>query len=246
MAKLAGDKRPFIIVGVLVVVTTVVMGIVLNGVLQLPTPAATQASTVDWLFRLHMWLIAFLFSLVMVFMVYSLVVFRRGKRTDEGDHFEGNTTIEIIWTVIPLILVVVFAYIGVQTLATITNAPADELVVKVNGFQWAWSFEYPDGTVSAELVVPVGKNLKMEMTAKDVIHSFWVPNWRVKQDLVPGLTTEVHYTPDVVGEYTLMCNQICGISHTTMVTQVKVVPEAEYTAWLHEQLVARSEQTASR
>ena len=167
------------------------MGIVLNGVLPLPTPAATQASTVDWLFRLHMWLIAFLFALVMVFMVYSLVLFRRGKRTDEGDHFEGNTTIEIVWTVIPLILVVVFAYIGVQTLSTVTNAPPDELVVKVNGFQWAWSFEYPDGTTSAELVVPVGKNLTMEMTSKDVIHNFWVTEWRVKQDWCPGLTTAV-------------------------------------------------------
>ncbi len=246
MAKLAGDKRHFIIVGVLVVVTTIVMGIVLNGVLPLPIPAATQASTVDWLFRVHMWLIAFLFALVMVFMVYALVLFRRGKRTDEGEHFEGNTTIEIVWTVIPLIAVVVFSYIGVQTLRTVTDAPPDELVVKVNGFQWAWSFEYPNGTTSAELVVPVGKNLMMEMTSKDVIHNFWVTEWRIKQDIVPGLTTQVHFTPDKEGEYTLMCNQICGLSHTTMVTKVRVVPEAEYTAWVQEQLVEQNNQTASR
>lgn len=140
MPKSASNKRHFIIVGVLVVITTIVMGVILNGVLPLPLAAATQAATVDWLFVVHMWLIAFLFALVMVFMVYSLVVFRRGKRQTEGEHFEGNTMLEIVWTVLPLILVVVFSYIGIQTLATVTNAPKDELVVKVQGMQWAWSF----------------------------------------------------------------------------------------------------------
>ena len=101
MPKSASNKRHFIIVGVLVVITTVVMGVILNGVLPLPVAAATQAATVDWLFVVHMWLIAFLFALVMVFMVYSIVVFRRGKRQDEGEHFEGNTTLEIVWTVCP-------------------------------------------------------------------------------------------------------------------------------------------------
>lgn len=246
MPKSSTDKRHFIIVGVLVVVTTVVMGIVLNAVLPMPDPASTQATTVDWLFRLHMWLIAILFALVVVFMVYSFVIFRRGKRTDDGEHFEGNTGLEVAWTVIPLVVVVIFAFIGVQTLMAVTATPPDELVVKVTGRQWAWSFEYPDGTQSAELVVPVNKNLRMEMTAPDVIHSFWVPQWRIKQDLVPGLTTTVHYTTDQEGEFPLMCNQVCGLSHTTMVANVKVVSEQEYTAWLHQQMVAQGQQTVSR
>ena len=105
MPKSSTDKRHFIIVGVLVVATTVVMGLLLNGVLPLPEPGVTQASTVDWLFRLHMWLIAILFALVVVLMVYSFYIFRRGKRTDDGEHFEGNTTLEIAWTVIPLVVV---------------------------------------------------------------------------------------------------------------------------------------------
>ena len=106
----------------------------------------------------------------------------------------------------------VFSYIGIQTLATVTNAPKDELVVKVQGIQWAWSFQYPNGMTKTELVVPVDQNLTMEMVATDVIHSFWVPQWRVKQDLVPGHVTHVHFTPDKVGEFTLECNQICGLS----------------------------------
>jgi cytochrome c oxidase subunit 2 len=246
MPKSSTDKRHFAIVGVLVVVTTVVMGLLLNGVLPLPEPGVTQASTVDWLFRLHMWLIAILFALVVVLMVYSFYVFRRGKRTDDGEHFEGNTTLEIAWTVIPLVVVVIFTFIGIQTLNEITANPADQLVVKVDGRQWSWLFEYPDGTQSAELVVPVNTNLRMEMTASDVIHSFWVPEWRVKQDLVPGLTTHVNFTTDLEGEFELMCNQACGRSHTDMVTPVRVVSEQEFTAWLHQQMVAQGRQTASK
>lgn len=246
MPQIASDKRHFIIVGVLVVITTVVMGFLLNAVLPLPEPSVTQASTVDNLFRLHMWLIAFLFALVVVFMVYSFVIFRRGKRQDDGEHFEGNTVLEIVWTAVPLVVVAIFSVIGVQTLASVTNAPGNELVVEVTGRQWSWSFDYPNGTSSPELVVPVGQNLTMAMTAEDVIHSFWIPEWRVKQDLVPGLTTEVHFTPDRVGEFTLMCNQACGLSHTIMLANVRVVTPEEYTAWLDTQLVQQGEQTASR
>lgn len=94
--------------------------------------------------------------------------------------------------------------------------------------------------------MPVDQNLTMEMVATDVIHSFWVPQWRVKQDLVPGHVTHVHYTPDKVGEYTLECNQICGLNHTGMIAKVRVVPQAEYTAWMQQQLAAQGQQTASR
>jgi cytochrome c oxidase subunit 2 len=246
MPKSASNRKHFIIVGVLVVITAIVMGWILNTVLPLPTAAATQAGTLDALFRVHMWLIAILFALVVVFMVYSLVVFRRGKSTDEGDHFEGNTTLEILWTAIPLVIVVVFSYIGIRTLAEVTAAPPDELVVKVDGQQWNWLFTYPNGTQSPDLVVPVNQNLTMEMNSKDVIHSFWVPEWRVKQDVVPGMTTHVHYTTDKVGEYSLLCNQICGYNHTGMIAKVRVVPKEEFTAWLQDQLAAQSQQTASR
>jgi cytochrome c oxidase subunit II len=246
MPQIASDKRHFIIVGVLVVVTTVIMGILLNAVLPLPEPSVTQAATVDWLFRVHMWLIAFLFALVFVFMVYSLVIFRRRKRTDDGEHFEGNTMLEIVWTAVPLVVVALFSVIGVQTLASVTSSTPDEMVIEVTGRQWSWSFGYPDGVETTELVVPVNQSLRMDMTATDVIHSFWIPEWRIKQDLVPGLTTHVNFTPDRVGEYELLCNQACGLSHTIMVAKVRVVTPEEYTAWLDTQLVEQGQQTASR
>jgi cytochrome c oxidase subunit 2 len=224
---------------VLVVITTIVLGLLLNGVLPLPEQGVTQAGTVDDLFRVHMWLIAFLFSLVSVFMVYSFVVFRRARREDEGEHFEGNTTLEVLWTAIPLVLVVVFAFIGVRTLADVTAASPDGLPIKVTGQQWAWAFSYPNGTTNAELVVPVDQPIVLEMTSTDVIHSFWVPEWRMKQDLVPGMTTYVNYTPQATGEFTLACNQVCGLSHTNMYAKVRVVSPEEFTVWLDEQALAQ-------
>jgi cytochrome c oxidase subunit 2 len=239
MPSSASNKRHFVIVAVLVVITTVVMGFLLNGALPLPIPAVTQAGTVDWLFRVHMWLIAFLFALVSVFMVYSFVLFRRGKRQDEGEHFEGNTTLEVLWTAIPLVLVVVFAFIGVRTLSDVTTTQPDALKIGVTGQQWSWVFDYPNGTTNAELVVPVNQPLELEMTAADVIHSFWVKEWRLKQDLVPGMFTHIYYTPDTTGEFTLACNQACGLSHTTMYANVRVVTPEEYTAWVEEQALAQ-------
>lgn len=246
MPKTAFDRRHFIIVGVLVFLATLAMGFLLNGVLPLGTQGSAQASTVDWLFRVHMWLIAFLFSLVVVFMIYSLVVFRRRGRTDDGEHFEGNTSLEIVWTVVPLVLVVVFAYIGVVTLAAVTSAPADELVVQVTGQQWSWQFTYPNGTTNADLVVPVNQPLTLQMSSKDVIHAFWVKEWRIKQDVVPGMTTSIHYTPVELGQYTLACNQVCGMSHTNMYANVRVVTPEEYQAWANQQLALQGEQTASK
>lgn len=246
MPKSAFDKRNFIIVGVLVVIFTIIGGLLLNGVLPLPDQAVAQAPTVDNLFTVHMWLIAFLFALVVVFMIYSLMVFRRKGRNEDGEHFEGNTTLEILWTVVPLILVVVFAYIGVVTLAEVTSSPADEIKVQVTGQQWSWQFGYPNGTTNADLVVPVNKPLLLEMTSPDVIHSFWVPEWRLKQDLVPGMTTHINFTPTQLGEFQLMCNQVCGLSHTIMYAKVRVVSEEEYTAWLGDQLALQGQQTASK
>ena len=176
MPKSSNDKRHFIIVGVLVVISTLILGVLLNVLLPMPVQAAIQAATVDWLFGLHMWLIAFLFSLVIVFMLYSLVVFRRRNGDEsEGVHFEGNTTLEVLWTVVPLILVVIFGFIGVRTLNDVTQSSDNAEVVKVTGFQWAWSFEYANGATSGELVLPVDTPITMEMNSKDVIHSFWVP-----------------------------------------------------------------------
>ncbi len=234
----SSDRRHFIYVAVLTVVGTIVMGLLLQWALPLPTQASSQASIVDGVIDVHLWLISFFFSLVMTFMLYGLFVFRRREDDDsEGAHFEGNTALEIAWTVIPLVIVMFLGYLGVTTLNAVTALQSDEVVVNVRGFQWAWTFEYPDGAVSAELVLPVNKPARMDMTADDVLHSFWVPEFRVKQDLVPGQVTTLRFTPVEVGEYKLRCAELCGLTHWNMLATVRVVPEDEYAQWLGEQIV---------
>ncbi len=248
MRRSSGDTRHFVIAGVLVVVVAVLLYLLLRSALPLPAQASTQAETIDWLFQAHMLLLSVLFALVVVFMFYSLIVFRRRKGDDsDGDHFEGNTTLEIGWTVIPLLVVIIFGYLGVQALRTITAPQEDELIVNVEGFQWAFAFSYPEtGVQSSELVLPVGEPALMQMTSRDVVHAFWVPEFRVKKDLVPGQVTELRFTPTIEGEYNLTCAEICGLTHYNMVAQVRVVSQDEFALWMDQQIVEQGLELAAR
>lgn len=241
MHSSASNKRHFIIIAIGVVLSTIVMGIFLLWALPLPTQASAQAATVDWVVHLNTWLIAFFFSLVVVFMVYAFVMFRRRKGDDsEGEHFEGHSALEIIWTAVPLVIVLVLGFIGWVTLREITAVQPNELVVNVTGFQWGWSFSYPNGTTSDELVLPVDQPALMEMTSKDVIHSFWVPQFRMKQDLVPGISTHLRFTPIELGTYDVRCAELCGLSHYNMVKPVRVVTQEEFAQWMGEQLARQN------
>lgn len=240
MPKTPTDKRHFILAAALVAISTVLMDILLKKVLPLPVQASIEAITIDALIGWHFTIIAFLFSLVVVFMLYTIVVFRKHEGDDtDGRHFEGNTALEIIWTVVPLIAVVVFAFYGLNTLAQVTRSEPDELVIKVNGFQWAWTFEYEDGSViSPELMLPVNQRVHLEMNSRDVIHSFWIPEMRVKQDLVPGQITNLRITPILEGDYKVRCAELCGLTHWNMETPVHVVSQAEYDQWIADQSAA--------
>jgi cytochrome c oxidase subunit 2 len=237
-----------VIAGVLVVVVAGLLYWLLYNALPLPVQATTQAVSIDWLFQAHMMLLALLFALVVVFMGYAIVVFRRRKGDDgDGDHFEGNTALEIAWTVLPLVAVVIFGYLGVQSLREVTAEQPDELVVNVEGFQWAFAFNYPEtGVQSAELVLPVNQPALMQMTSRDVLHAFWVPEFRVKKDLVPGQVTDLRMTPTVEGEYTLMCAEICGLTHYNMLAPVRVVSQEEFALWMGEQMVEQGLEVAEQ
>jgi cytochrome c oxidase subunit 2 len=238
MPKSSSDRRHFIVAGVLVVISTFLMNWLLDTALPLPVQASEESVTIDRLIGQHVFLISFLFSLVVVFMLYTIVVFRkRNGDESDGEHFEGNTTLEILWTVIPLLLVVVFGYIGFVDLRDVTRAEENELVVKVTAFQWDWTFEYEGGVISQELLLPVDQPARMVMTSNDVNHAFWVPEFRVKQDLVRGHETVVRFTPVEVGTYRLRCAELCGLSHWSMLRDVRVVPADEFTAWLQTEQV---------
>lgn len=229
--------KHLVIAGLLVVLVTAGLIFALEKVTLLPIQAADQAQPIDSLFRLEFMVIAFLFALIVVLMVYSMVVFRRKKGdTTDAAHIEGNTRLEVMWTIAPLATVLVFAYLGGQSLAETVRADPRPMEVNVIGQQWSWRFEYPEtGIVSTELMLPENKQALLRLWSTDVIHSFWVPEFRVKQDALPGGEAnmrELRVTPNRPGEYSLACAELCGLQHAYMTARVKVVSQEEFDAWV--------------
>jgi cytochrome c oxidase subunit 2 len=148
----------------------------------------------------------------------------------------------VIWTLVPLAAVIYLSVIGASTLAATQRADPKPLVVNVIGSQWSWRFDYPDaGLSSNELVLPLNKQVLLRLHSLDVIHSFWVPEFRVKQDLLPGgdsMIRELRITPDLVGNYKVRCSEMCGRLHASMEAPVRVVSQTDYDAWVKEQLAS--------
>ncbi len=229
-------RRHFVIVGILVIVVSILIYIGLDSAGLMPVEASAQAVDVDWMWNLEVIAMSFLFALIVVPLTYSLFVFRRRKGdTTDAEHMEGNTRLEVTWTIVPLFLVVVYAYLGAINLASTQRADPEAMVVRVTGLQWDWSFEYlpVNGVtvVSKELHLPVDKQVLLRMTSNDVIHSFWVPEFRLKQDLVPGRITELRITPILEGNYKVRCAELCGTSHAFMEKPVIVESQEEFDAW---------------
>jgi len=233
------NGRHLAIVAVLVVIGTVITYYLLTAIYQLPEAASAQAGPIDRLFGGHFLFISFFFSLIVSFTLYSIVAFRRKPGDEEeGEQFHGNTPLEIAWTIIPLIIVIAFGIWGWNVLRDVTATEPDEMTVKVTGQRWSWSFEYPAypdvGSVS-KLVLPVDQPIVLRMESIDVLHSFWVPEFRVKQDLIPDTVTTLRITPTEIGTYKTRCAEICGTLHSRMLADVEVVSQADFEAWVAEQ-----------
>ena len=229
--------RHFIIVGILVIVAASLTYMGLDALNLMPVAASAQAGPIDWMWNWQVVAMSFLFALIVVPLLYSLVAFRRKKGdTADAEHIEGNTKLEIGWTIAPLFIVMVFAYMGAYSLAETRRVDPQAMIVNVTASQWAWSFEYPDyGFVSTDLRLPENKQVLLRMQSKDVIHSFWVPEFRVKQDIVPGRVTELRITPTLDGAYKVRCAEICGTSHAYMESPVLVLSQTDFMAWATEQ-----------
>lgn len=236
MKKPLGRALHLVIAGGLVIATTVLLIWGMQFIRLLPPAASSQARPIDWLFNIEFQVIAFLFALIVVFMLYSIVVFRR-KKGDETDaaHIEGSTRLEVAWTIAPLITVLFFAYLGGNSLAATVAPEPRPLRIEVIGRQWAWSFVYPElGIVSDKLYMPINQQALLLLRSEDVIHSFWVPEFRVKQDALPGGTDFVRplrVTPIELGEYKVRCAEMCGLQHAFMESPVIVVSQDEFDAW---------------
>ena len=238
--------RHFVIVGILVIIMAALTYAGLNSAGLMPIEASAQAVSIDSLWNYELIAMSFLFALIVVPIIYSLVIFRRKKgETGDGEHIEGNTRLEIAWTVIPLFMVIGLAYMGAYSLGEVRRVDPNAIVVKVTASQWQWKFEYPDsGVISTELRLPVNRQVVLKMESLDVIHSFWVPEFRLKQDIVPGRVTEYRVTPSLIGNYKVRCSEICGISHAYMESPVIVVSQADFDIWIaQQQAVAAANQT---
>ncbi|MEZ4516511.1 MAG: cytochrome c oxidase subunit II [Chloroflexota bacterium] len=236
------NLRHILIVTALVIIATVGLRFVFRYIFSLPRAASAEAQPIDTMFNIHFWMIAFLFSLIMVFMLYSAFVFRKQPEDEtDGPHIHSNTPLEIGWTIVPVFVVIGFGIYGAVVLNEITRPDPNEMVVEVTGKQWVWSFGYPNeekNVTSAELVLPVDQPVVLKMNSVDVLHSFWVPEFRVKQDLVPGRETTLRITPTQLGDYKVRCAEICGTNHSVMLADVRVLSAEDYQAWMEEKLAA--------
>jgi cytochrome c oxidase subunit 2 len=213
------------------VISVVMLQIDWNG-----QEASTAAPKIDTLLDVMIVLSAFVFALVMVMLSYALWKFR-AKPGDEsdGEPIHGNTRLEVAWTLIPTIIVLFGAGYSWAVLNDIEKTGDNPLTVDVFSQQFAWSFGYPgkgNAYSEGELHVPLDRQVEFKMHALDVIHSFWVPEWRIKKDNVPGITTTATVTPDKVGTYQLICTELCGFGHATMRAKVVVEPAADFRKWV--------------
>jgi cytochrome c oxidase subunit II len=197
---------------------------------------STAAPKIDQLLDVMIVLSAFVFSLVMVMLFYALWKFK-AKPGDEsdGEPIHGNTRLEVAWTLIPTIIVLFGAGYSWSVLSEIEEPAKNPLTVDVFSQQFAWSFGYPEegkAWSQGELHVPLNRQVQFKMHALDVIHSFWVPEWRIKKDNVPGITTTAIVTPDRPGTYQLICTELCGFGHSTMRARVVVEPPAAFSKWV--------------
>ena len=230
--------KHYLIVGLITLIMTLAVGFGLMAADLTPAPSSAQAAPIDGMIHLQTWLIAFLFSLIVSFIGYSIFAFRHKDESQYGAPFKSSTGLEVAWTLVPLITVIVLSFIGAQDLATVRQVDPQAMEVNVVAFQWGWQFDYPEwGIQSNEMYLPVDRQVRLVMTSRDVIHSFWVPEFRVKQDVLPGenLVKELRITPTEIGDYKVRCAEMCGGAHALMESPVKVVSQADFDAWVNGQ-----------
>ncbi len=258
----------------------------------LPVAASDEAGLVDGLFNTMMTVSVGLFLLVEGIIIYMVIKFRQRPGDDEdGPPIHGNVSLEIVWTAIPAVIVLIISVYSFEVYNELggfdpdassdpvqmqiamlpgddvptpllgtthslkphhqhlavgvgaspgENGVAPDLTVDVKGLQYAWIFTYPDsGVISGDLHLPVGQDIKLNITAQDVLHAFWLPEFRLKQDAIPGRDAELRFTPRLVGEYPVICAELCGAYHGAMVTKLYVHSQDDYDAWLQSQIAAQ-------
>jgi len=179
-------------------------------------------------------------------MLYFVFRYSR-KRNPHPEDVHENLTIEILWTVIPTILVLIIFWVGWKGFVYMRTAPPDAMQIKVMARQWSWSFTYENGKETNVLKVPVRKPIKLLINSADVLHSLFIPAYHIKEDAVPGMETHLWFLPDQLGSYDLFCTEYCGLEHSSMITKVDVMTQEDFDAWYSgKKELAEKEKTAKK
>lgn len=199
----------------------------------LPEKASTFVDVVDPAFDLFLWISIFFFGLICILITVFTVKYLR-RRPDQlaTAQITHNLTLELSWTIIPLLIVMGLFFIGMKGFLHMRVAPAGYMQVNVKGQKWSWSFEYPSGAINDTLVVPVNTPVKLAMTSRDVIHSFFIPAFRTKADVLPNRWHSLWFQATRTGVFPVQCTQYCGTNHSYMLTAVKVLEAEAYQEWL--------------
>jgi cytochrome c oxidase subunit II len=243
-----------------------VLGLVLSGSAQalawyFQSPASKMAAEIDWLHQVVMWLIIAIFVVVFGAMFYSCYAHRK-SRGHKAEQFHENTVVELVWTVVPAIILVAIAWPATKVVIAQKDTSAADITLKVTGYQWKWGYEYVKGEgegisflstlatpraqiegrepkgenylleVDNEMVVPIGKKIRVITTAADVIHAWWIPAFGAKQDAIPGFLRDLWFRPEQTGTFRGQCTELCGKEHAFMPIVVRVVSAEDYTKWV--------------
>lgn len=236
------NRRAFTIAAVAGLIATAA-GIVLSYEIHwFPVQASAQAKNTDTLYHVLVIASVPIFVLVVAVILFSVWQFRMrpGEELKDGPPIHGNTRLEVFWTAIPAALLLGLVSYSFVILHDNEKKPAGvpEIQIGVTGQQFFWDYEYPASVTggkplkSYQLYLPEGDTVYFNMRSKDVIHAFWIPAFRLQEDVVPGITTHYRATPDRLGTYPVVCNLLCGSGHSLMRSAVHVVPPARFRAWL--------------
>ncbi|HYG54392.1 MAG TPA: cytochrome c oxidase subunit II [Burkholderiales bacterium] len=231
------------------------------------SPASKMAQDIDTLHQVVMWIIVVIFIGVFGFMFYACWAHRKSIG-HKAEQFHENTTVEILWTVIPALILIVIAWPVTKTVIAQKDTSAADLTIKVTGYQWKWGYDYLKGEgegisfvstlttpreqiegkapkgenylleVDNEMVVPVGKKIRVITTAADVVHAWWIPAFGAKQDAIPGFLRDTWFRAEQTGVFRGQCTELCGKEHGYMPIVVRVVSQQDYAKWVGEQKAA--------
>jgi cytochrome c oxidase subunit II len=235
------DRRRSLTLTVIAALVAIGIGIALSYAIHwFPSQASTQAKNTDRLYHVLVIACIPIFVLVVTVILYCAWQFhmKPGEELKDGPPIHGNTRLEVFWTVMPAVLLLSMLSYSFVVLHDNEKKPQREIRVGVTAQQFAWTFQYPPSVTggrpvqTTQLYLPEGESVKFELHAKDVIHAFWIPAFRLQEDVVPGITVSYRATPVRLGTYLIVCNLLCGLGHSLMRTQVHVLTPAAFRAWI--------------